>query len=57
MGIVLQYLSLVAVLVLVAHIAIQIWCILYEEEELLRRTFPEYADYQRSSWRLIPFVW
>jgi protein-S-isoprenylcysteine O-methyltransferase Ste14 len=39
-GIVLHYLSLVAVLMLVAHIAIQIWCILYEEEELLRRTFP-----------------
>ena len=52
----LQYLSLLVVLVLVALAAVQIRRILYEEE-LLRRTLPEYADYERSRWRLIPFVW
>jgi protein-S-isoprenylcysteine O-methyltransferase Ste14 len=56
MGIALQYLSLLVVLVLVAHVVIQIRRILYEEE-LLRRTLPEYADYERSRWRLIAFVW
>ena len=52
----LQYLSLLVVLVLAALAAVQIQRILYEEE-LLRRTLPEYADYERSRWRLIPFVW
>lgn len=56
MGIALQYLSLLVVLVLAAHVAIQIRRILYEEE-LLRRTLPEYAEYERSRWRLIAFVW
>ena len=56
MGIALQYLSLLVVLVLAAHVAIQIRRILYEEE-LLRRTLPEYADYERSRWRLIAVVW
>jgi protein-S-isoprenylcysteine O-methyltransferase Ste14 len=52
----LQYLSLLVALVLVALAAVQIRRILYEEE-LLGRTLPEYADYERSRWRLIPFVW
>jgi protein-S-isoprenylcysteine O-methyltransferase Ste14 len=56
LGTALQHLSLLVVLMLMAHVAIQIRRILYEEE-LLRRTFPEYAHYECSRWRLIPFVW
>jgi protein-S-isoprenylcysteine O-methyltransferase Ste14 len=57
LGTVLQYhLSLLIVLVLVAQFAIQIRRILYEEE-LLRRTLPEYVVYERTRWRLVPFVW
>jgi protein-S-isoprenylcysteine O-methyltransferase Ste14 len=55
-GVVLRYLTPVTVIVLVLHIAIQVGRILYEED-LLRRTFPEYLRYEASRWRLIPYVW
>jgi protein-S-isoprenylcysteine O-methyltransferase Ste14 len=55
-GTLLQFLSPITVLILAAHIGIQICRILYEEK-LLRETFPEYRDYAASTWRLIPFVW
>lgn len=55
-GVVLQYLTPVTVMVLVLHIAVQISRILYEED-LLRRNCPEYAGYETSRWRLIPYVW
>ena len=55
-GVVLQYLSPITVMILFLHIAIQICRILYEED-LLRRTLPEYSRYEQSRWRLIPYVW
>jgi protein-S-isoprenylcysteine O-methyltransferase Ste14 len=56
LGVVLQYLTPVTVIVLVLHIAVQVCRILYEED-LLRRTCPEYSSYEASRWRLIPYVW
>jgi len=55
-GVVLRYLTPLTVTVLVVHIGIQVCRILYEED-LLRRTFPEYSAYEASRWRLIPYVW
>jgi protein-S-isoprenylcysteine O-methyltransferase Ste14 len=55
-GVVLRYLTPLTVTVLVVHIGIQVCRILYEED-LLRRTFPEYSSYEASRWRLIPYVW
>jgi protein-S-isoprenylcysteine O-methyltransferase Ste14 len=42
-----------------------IWCVLvvvlvaklFYEERLLLRRFPEYHDYRKRTWRLVPFVW
>ena len=55
-GAVLRYLTPLTVMVLVLHIGIQVCRILYEED-LLRRTCPEYSGYEVSRWRLIPYVW
>jgi protein-S-isoprenylcysteine O-methyltransferase Ste14 len=56
LGAVLQFVSPGALVLLFVHIAVQIRRILYEEE-LLRRTLPEYGVYESSRWRLIPGVW
>lgn len=56
LGVVLQHLSPVTLIVLVLHIGVQICRILYEED-LLRRTCPEYSSYEASRWRLVPYVW
>jgi protein-S-isoprenylcysteine O-methyltransferase Ste14 len=56
LGVVLQYLTLVTVILLVLHIGVQVCRILYEED-LLRRNCPEYSSYEASRWRLIPYVW
>jgi protein-S-isoprenylcysteine O-methyltransferase Ste14 len=56
LGVVLQYLTPVAVIVFVVHIGVQVSRILYEED-LLRRNCPEYSSYEASRWRLIPCVW
>jgi protein-S-isoprenylcysteine O-methyltransferase Ste14 len=55
-GVVMRCLTPVTVSILVLHIAIQVRRILYEED-LLRRTCPEYSSYEASRWRLIPYVW
>jgi protein-S-isoprenylcysteine O-methyltransferase Ste14 len=55
-GVVLRSLTPVTVVVLVLHIGVQVCRILYEED-LLRRTCPEYCSYEASRWRLIPYVW
>ena len=55
-GVVLRYLTPLTVTVLIVHIGIQVCRILYEED-LLRRTLPEYSAYEASRWRLIPYVW
>ena len=56
LGVVLQYLTPVTVLILVLHSGVQVSRILYEED-LLRRTCPEYSSYEASRWRLVPYVW
>ncbi|MBR1266156.1 isoprenylcysteine carboxylmethyltransferase family protein [Bradyrhizobium sp. AUGA SZCCT0222] len=56
LGVVLQYLSVATVIVLFLHIGVQVCRILYEED-LLRRSFPEYSSYAASRWRVIPYVW
>lgn len=52
-GIFLQFRSWMAVVVLLATLFVQLrrmdW-----EEDILAREFPEYAEYQRSSYRLVP---
>jgi len=55
-GVVLQYLTPITVIVLVLHFGVQVCRILYEED-LLRRTCPEYSIYEATRWRLIPYVW
>jgi protein-S-isoprenylcysteine O-methyltransferase Ste14 len=56
LGVVLQNLTPLTVIVLVLHISVQVCRILYEED-LLRRNCPEYASYEASRWRLIPYIW
>jgi len=56
LGVMLQYLTLVTVIVFVLHICVQVCRIVYEED-LLRRNCPEYSNYEASRWRLIPHVW
>jgi protein-S-isoprenylcysteine O-methyltransferase Ste14 len=55
-GVVLRNPTPLTMAVLVLHIGVQVCRILYEED-LLRRTCPEYASYEASRWRLIPYVW
>jgi protein-S-isoprenylcysteine O-methyltransferase Ste14 len=56
LGVVLQYLTPVTVTIFILHIGVQVCRILYEED-LLRRSCPEYSSYEASRWRLIPYVW
>ena len=56
LGVVFQYLSVMTLLVLAVHVAIQVCRIRYEEA-LLGRTFPDYRTYAASRWRLLPGVW
>jgi protein-S-isoprenylcysteine O-methyltransferase Ste14 len=56
LGILLQCLSPVTFVLFLAHGVLQVRRILYEED-LLRRTFPDYDNYARSTSRLIPYVW
>jgi protein-S-isoprenylcysteine O-methyltransferase Ste14 len=55
-GVVLSRPGLWSVLALGPFVAIQLLRAHYEEG-LLTRTFPEYRDYARRTWRLIPLVW
>ncbi|UQR61106.1 DUF1295 domain-containing protein [Bradyrhizobium sp. C-145] len=56
LGVVLKSLSSVTLALFVLHIGVQV-CRIYYEEDLLRRNFPEYASYEESRWRVIPYVW
>jgi protein-S-isoprenylcysteine O-methyltransferase Ste14 len=55
-GVLLQYAWFAALPFLVLHISVQIRRIQLEEE-VLRKAFPKYAAYVRSTRRLIPGVW
>lgn len=52
-GVLLQYLSPVAVFVFVVQIAFQFYRMACEEK-ILAATFPEYADYAKRTWRILP---
>jgi protein-S-isoprenylcysteine O-methyltransferase Ste14 len=56
LGTLLQYYSPLTLALFLAHGALQVRRMLYEEN-LLRQTFPDYDDYARSTSRLIPYVW
>jgi protein-S-isoprenylcysteine O-methyltransferase Ste14 len=56
LGTLLQYYSPVTLVLFVAHCALQVRRMLYEEN-LLRASFADYADYAKSTPRLIPYVW
>jgi protein-S-isoprenylcysteine O-methyltransferase Ste14 len=55
-GILLQYAWFAALPFLVLHVSVQIRR-MQLEEEVLRKTFPEYATYARRTPRLLPGVW
>jgi protein-S-isoprenylcysteine O-methyltransferase Ste14 len=55
-GIFLPYLSVQAAVLFAVQLAVQLIRMHYEEQ-VLRRSFPEYADYARHTRRLIPGVW
>lgn len=55
-GILLPYWSAAALLLFLAHLAVQLLR-LGNEERVLRAAFPDYADYARRTARLIPGVW
>src|SRR4051794_39630272 len=55
-GVVLKVLSPMTLSLFVLHIGVQV-CRIYYEEDLLRRNCPDYASYEASRWRLIPYVW
>ena len=56
LGVFIEFLSPLALLLLVAQFSMQIVRMHYEEN-VLRETFPEYNIYARNSWRLIPMVY
>jgi protein-S-isoprenylcysteine O-methyltransferase Ste14 len=56
LGMVLNYLSLWAVLLIAAQLALQLVRIHYEEA-VLKEHFPEYEDYAKKTWRLIPGIY
>jgi protein-S-isoprenylcysteine O-methyltransferase Ste14 len=55
-GLFLPYLSVQAAVLFALLIAVQLLRMHYEEQ-VLRSTFPEYADYARHTRRVIPGVW
>jgi protein-S-isoprenylcysteine O-methyltransferase Ste14 len=56
LGAVITFLSPWALILVVVQIAMQIARIHYEEK-VLKETFPEYEDYAKKTWRLIPGIY
>ena len=56
LGVLLQYRSVGAALLVAAQFAVQLWR-MHEEEKVLAAQFPDYADYRRRTARLIPGVY
>jgi protein-S-isoprenylcysteine O-methyltransferase Ste14 len=57
LGTVLQVLSPITLAIFLAHLAVQM-CRIFYEENLLRQALPVYASYGRiARWRLVPYVW
>lgn len=55
-GVALQYLSPIAVGLLLLQFVFQL-CRMRFEEEILTEAFPEYAEYAKRTWRLIPGIY
>jgi protein-S-isoprenylcysteine O-methyltransferase Ste14 len=56
LGVLLQYRSVGAVLLVAAQFSVQFWR-MHEEEKVLEAEFPGYADYRRRTARLVPGVY
>lgn len=56
LGVVLQYYSVLTLLLFLVHGVLQVWRIYYEEK-LLRSTFADYDDYAKSTFRMVPYIW
>lgn len=55
-GALLQFYSTVTLLLLLAHLVLQVRRIFYEEN-LLKHAFADYKNYADTTFRLVPFVW
>jgi len=55
-GVLLQYRSVGAALLVAAQFAVQLWR-MHEEEKVLEAEFPGYAEYRRRTARLVPGVY
>ncbi len=56
LAVVVDALTLTRMLLWAALCAVMIAKLLYEER-LLSDRFPQYREYMRETWRLIPYVW
>jgi protein-S-isoprenylcysteine O-methyltransferase Ste14 len=56
LGILLQFLSVYAVLVFIGYMLIQLQR-MKNEEAVLEKTFPEYKDYRAKTARVIPAIY
>jgi protein-S-isoprenylcysteine O-methyltransferase Ste14 len=56
LGVLLQYRSVGAALLVAAQFAVQLWR-MHEEEKVLAAQFPEYAIYRQRTARLLPGVY
>jgi protein-S-isoprenylcysteine O-methyltransferase Ste14 len=56
LGVLVQFFSPLALTIFLAHGVLQIRRMFFEDE-LLRRSFPGFDAYARSTPRLIPYVW
>jgi protein-S-isoprenylcysteine O-methyltransferase Ste14 len=56
-GVLLQVFSPITIAIFLAHLAVQV-CRITFEEDLLRWALPDYAAYGHSArWRLVPYIW
>ena len=56
LGVVINFLSVWSLLLVALQFALQITRIHYEEK-VMKQTFPEYHDYAKRTWRLIPGIY
>ncbi|MGD0191067.1 MAG: isoprenylcysteine carboxylmethyltransferase family protein [Rhizomicrobium sp.] len=55
-GVALQYVSPLAIVLLALQLRFQLYRMKFEEQ-ILAEAFPEYSDYARDTWRLIPGIY
>jgi len=56
LGVVINFLSPWALLLVISQLGLQVVRIHYEEK-VLKETFPEYEEYTKKTWRLIPGIY